>query len=138
MKSTKLKIAVLIALAFGLVFMLSGCSSSADESAPAPTVTVTEVPSEDVFGETYTAEDEFLFDVRSIGNVYIENISDADLLELGYLVCGAFDEGYTVDDLAYELAATGDYSGSAEQEYAGTIIAGSVLNLCPEYSYQIN
>ena len=117
------------------VFGLTGCSTSA---TPKETVTETEteiaIPDEPI----YTEEDEYLADVHSVGNTYIENITDSDLLDLGYLVCEALDSGNTTDDLAYELASSGNYDDYESQQYAASIIAGAVVNLCPEYNYQLS
>lgn len=137
MKSNKLKIAGLVALLAVLALLLSGCGGGSN-SAPAPTVTVTEEPTQDIHEEIYTAEDEYLYDVRSVGNYYIDNLGDADLLEIGYLICDAFDAGATFDDLAYELVSSGTVNDDETIEYAATLIAGASINLCPEYSYMVS
>lgn len=137
MKNKKLKIAGLVALLAILALLLSGCGSS-NESAPAPTVTVTEEPTEDIHEQIYTAEDEYIYDVRSVGNSYIENLPDSQLLEIGYLVCDAFDAGATFEDLAYELVSSGTVNDDETIEYAATLIAGAAINLCPEYSNMVS
>jgi hypothetical protein len=53
------------------------------------------------------------------------------LLELGTTVCEVFDQGGTVQGLItiFNNNSTGKY----DDEFYASIIAGSVLYLCPEY-----
>ncbi len=57
--------------------------------------------------------------------------SQDQLLELGTTVCQVFDQGGTVQGLItiFNNNSTGKY----DDEFYASIIAGSVLYLCPEY-----
>lgn len=57
--------------------------------------------------------------------------SEDQLLELGTTVCEVFDQGGTVQGLItiFNNNSTGKY----DDEFYASIIAGSVLYLCPEY-----
>ena len=57
--------------------------------------------------------------------------SEDQLLELGTTVCQVFDQGGTVQGLItiFNNNSTGKY----DDEFYASIIAGSVLYLCPEY-----
>lgn len=123
------KIITAIAVISAMLF-ISGCSTSA---SPAPTVTVTEEPVQ----PTYTAEERYLMNVHSFGNVYIEGNTDSDLLDLGYAVCAVFDEGYSAEDVINELAYGvfgQNHAGDSEAfSFVGYIIGGAVKELCTEH-----
>ena len=127
--------------AMTLAVSLTACGSSTDTSAtdtyntPAPVVTVTE-QAEPSSGFT-NAEDEFLSDVHGVNNSVIESNNDETIVETGHVICDALDEGNTVDDVVTYLSNTGDYSTDNQVEFAAAMITGSVINLCPEYKYQL-
>lgn len=113
--------------------IISGCSSN----TAAPTVTVTE----EAPVQQLTPEEQYLRSLHAINNYYIENNSDRDLLELGYSVCGVFDQGYSAEDIVSELlygsfgAEHGDDPSAIE--FAGATLGAAVANLCPEYLAEV-
>jgi len=79
---------------------------------------------------TWTAEDEFLFDIKnSVGFV---GVSDYDLLDTGYMVCSILRGGATGQDLIIAIAGVG-----YEQEFLVAMSASAVLNLCPDQQWKI-
>lgn len=95
-------------------------TTEAPATTPAPTV-----PS-----VTWTAEDEYLFDIKnSIGYV---SVSDYDLLDTGYMVCSTLRAGATAQDLLLAIAGVG-----YEQEFLVALSASAVLNLCPDQAWKI-
>jgi hypothetical protein len=79
---------------------------------------------------TWTAEDEFLFDIKnSIGYVAV---SDYDLLDTGYMVCSTLRGGATGQDLIIAITGVG-----YEQEFLVAVSASAVLNLCPDQAWKI-
>lgn len=79
---------------------------------------------------TWTAEDEFLFDIKnSVGYV---GVSDYDLLDTGYMVCQTLRNGATAQDLLLAIAGVG-----YEQEFLVALSASAVLNLCPDQAWKI-
>lgn len=105
-------------------------NSSADNSTSSTQVDPAPAP-------VYTAEDYFLTEVRSTGNSYVDNNSDADLLKVGHQTCDVLDQGYTVTDVATYLVQNSDSSDSSFFEFEGIVIGAAVRNLCPEYESQI-
>lgn len=57
--------------------------------------------------------------------------SQNQLLELGTTVCQVFDQGGTVQGLI--TIFNNNSSGKYDDEFYASIIAGSVIYLCPEY-----
>ena len=133
----KIIIASSIAIAsLGLV----ACSSSA---SPAPTVTVTQdapAPTQDapVVPDSTSNEDLYLLGIKSMNNPILNIATDAQLLEMGYSVCEAFDAGYTVDDviayMAVQMAGEG-MTSDAEVEAVGYIIGAADSALCPSATF---
>jgi hypothetical protein len=79
---------------------------------------------------TWSAEDEFLFDIKnSIGYVAVP---DYDLLDTGYMVCSTLRSGATAQDLLVAIAGVG-----YEQEFLVALSASAVLNLCPDQAWKI-
>jgi hypothetical protein len=95
-------------------------TTDAPIATPAPTVPPV----------TWTAEDEFLFDIKnSVGFV---GVSDYDLLDTGYMVCSILRGGATGQDLIIAIAGVG-----YEQEFLVALSASAVLNLCPDQAWKI-
>ena len=145
---TKKKILIAVISSVALLALLTGCGGGSSDSAT-PTVTVTET-TDPIVDDTYgsgatdtapsgftTEEDEFLSDVHSMNNSIIESNSDTQIVETGHTVCDTLDEGFTVTDVSEYLMSSGDYTTDNEQGFLATMIAGAVVNLCPEYYYQI-
>ena len=135
------KIIAITALACGLV----ACGSktvyvvdtlpgedTTDTEAPETTVKKTTTTTEVVITQppvTWTAEDEFLFDVKnSVGYV---GVSDYDLIETGYIVCDALRSGATIYDLADAISSIG-----YQQEFLAAVSASAALNLCPDQAWK--
>lgn len=79
---------------------------------------------------TWTAEDEFLYDIKS--TVGYTGVSDYDLLDTGYLVCQTLRAGASAQDLLIAITSVG-YS----QDFLISLSASAVLNLCPDQSWKI-
>ena len=119
---------------------LAGCSSASD-TAPEDTKTVYVTPTPEDTPDDYSYyssdEEDYLWAVRDAGGSIINNASDDELLELGWNVCAVLDEGYSVEDIIYELVGSGTVTTDAEAEFAGTIVGGAVFYLCIEHSWQV-
>ena len=57
---------------------------------------------------------------------------EADLLELGTIVCEVFDNGGTIQEVIEIFADNSN--GAYDDELYSAIIAGSVIFLCPEWA----
>lgn len=57
---------------------------------------------------------------------------ESDLLELGNIVCDTFDAGGTLDGVLTIFAENAD--GSYDTDLYSSVIAGSVMFLCPEWA----
>lgn len=125
-----IKLIAIILGVLAVVLILSGCSTSNTEPKPVVTVTETYEPPAPVYGD----EELFIRDMRSESNWIIEENTDADLIELGWGVCGVLDEGYSVDDIVWELIGSGTVSTDAESEFAAALIAYAIYDLCPEHT----
>lgn len=121
--------------ALALILALTGCSSPSagpDYSQPAPTQDYV-AP----VAPVVTPEESYLIGVRAYSNVYIQNASDIQLLEVGESVCSALDAGNSVTDVITYLAFNSGNEDDAYYEMAGLVIGAAVYNLCPEYISQI-
>jgi hypothetical protein len=124
------------AIALSAVAMF-GFAACAAEPTAAPTVTVTAEPPAPP-APVLTEEDLYIENLRSQNNFYIDSNTDADLVELGYILCSELDAGYTVLEVVEEIVYSGGFGGDQEAvEFAGLIIGAAVRDLCPEYTYQI-
>jgi len=96
-------------------------TTNAPATTPAPTLPPV----------TWTAEDEFLFDIKnSIGYVAV---SDYDLLDTGYMVCTTLRGGATAMDVVLAITGVG-----YEQEFLAALTASAVLNLCPDQQWKFD
>jgi len=126
-----------IAIASVAVLVLAGCASSnkAEEPAPAPAPAVTTAPP---VTDSYTSpEDTFLADAHEMNNAYVEATSDSDLLDIGNATCSALSGGNTVDDIVVYLVEEGTFANADQAEAGGMLIAAAVVDLCPEYTSQL-
>lgn len=135
------KIAIVIGSILILLVAMSTFStdspteSSSSYTPPAQTYTEPDPVDEYNSRSTLSAEAAFLSDVHSLYNPILESGTDSQLLEMGYGACDSLDSGQTLSSLAIKFGNM--YSGDPEgREAAYGIIAGAVLNLCPEYAYQ--
>jgi len=124
-----------------LVLSLTACgggSTSATDTTDTTDTTVVETPIDTPVDSGYTnAEEEFLFDVHNVNNSVIESNPDEQIVSVGHIVCDTLDEGNTVSDVSDYLISTGDYTTDNDIEFVASMIAGAVINLCPEYKYQL-
>ena len=79
---------------------------------------------------TYSAEDEFLFDVSSgyAGTIYV---SDSDMIDTAYLVCSTLRGGATATDVYIAIAGAG-----GDTDFLITLTAAAVINFCPEQQWK--
>jgi len=144
----KKKTVILVIGAIALLALLSGCGGGGSTDTATPTVTVTETAdpiADDNYdsGATDTSsgftsdEQAFLDDVHSMNNSIIEDNSDSAIVETGHTVCDTLDGGVTVTEITESLLSSGDYTTNNERGFLATMIAGAVVNLCPEYYSQI-
>lgn len=91
-----------------------------------PPVEVTEAPETDV--NKFDAYLELLYS----NSAQARNWDDADLLELGTIVCETFDDGGTLDQVltVFSNNSTGKY----DDELYSAVVAGAVMFLCPEWA----
>jgi PBP1b-binding outer membrane lipoprotein LpoB len=124
-----------IAIASIAVLALAGCASTADKATPtsAPAVT-TAPPATDSYA---SPEDTFLADVHGMNDPYIESTTDSNLLDIGNATCTALDGGNTISDIVTYLADNGTFTTTAQANAGGMIIAAAVVDLCPEYTSQV-
>lgn len=130
-----IKLIAIILGVLAVVLVLSGCSTTNTE--PKPVVTVTETYEPPAPEPVYGDEELFISDMRSVGNWIIDENTDADLIELGWGVCGVLDEGYSVDDILWELIGSGTVSTDSESEFAAALIAYAIYDLCPEHTDEV-
>lgn len=130
------KIITAVTISAITLFGLSACGS---ESSANPTVTVTESAPAPAPEPVLTEEDMYIDNLRSFGNEYVTLNTDEDLINLGYILCGELDAGFTVYEIIEDLAYSGDFDTNDQEaiEFAGLVIGASVRDLCPEYAYQI-
>jgi PBP1b-binding outer membrane lipoprotein LpoB len=91
-----------------------------------PPVEVTEAPETDV--NKFDAYLELLYS----NSAQARNWDEADLLELGTIVCETFDDGGTLDQVltVFSNNSTGKY----DDELYSAVVAGAVMFLCPEWA----
>lgn len=128
------KISIIGAAALALTLTLTGCSTSSGDgySKSSPTQDYVVPPAPQI-----TPEESYLIGVKSQYNTYINSASDLQLLEVGNTVCETLDTGLSVEELAVYLVANSGNEDDAYYEMMGIVIGSAVLNLCPEYTYQI-
>lgn len=115
-------------LVIPLAFGLSACGSDNSTTTSEPYV----APQD--YDTNPSDEGGFIAAINSTGNQVLAVGSRSELLDMGYNVCNALDDGETVGSLAVKIGATQDTT-EGEQAVAA-IIAGAVVFLCPEYKYQ--
>jgi PBP1b-binding outer membrane lipoprotein LpoB len=129
------KTSIIGATALALTLVLTGCSTTSagpDYVQPAPTQEYVVPPAPVV-----TPQESYLIGVRAEYNKYIEAASDIQLLEVGNTVCETLDTGVSIEELAVYLVASSGNEDDAYYEMMGITIGAAVMNLCPEYAYQI-
>lgn len=118
-------------VSLALLVGLAGCGSSTTSATTDTTTTVQDVPA-----PVYVSpEDTFLNHLHSLGDSTIDSAYDSTLLSIGNNTCKALDSGSTVTDLVLYLVRSGSVDGI--EESAGKIVGAAVLDLCPEYTSQL-
>lgn len=106
------------------------------ESTDAPDTTVKVVKTTDAPIATtppvvWTAEDEFLFDIKS--TVSVIGVSDYDLISTGNLVCDSLRNGATAADVIMAIVGVG-----YQQDFLIAVSASAVLNFCPDQQWKFD
>ena len=123
--------------AIGAALALTACSTGSPNAA-VETVYVTQEaapPDDRITYDDTTIEAEYLSDLAGVNNSIINRQSDADLIDMGYTICETLDAGYTVDDIIEVFAS--DYPSDNEIDAYSALMAAALVNLCPEYQYQV-
>ena len=130
-------------LAVGLLTILVGCSKTVyvDDTTPPNTtekkVTTTTdapvaTPAPTLPPMTYSAEDEFLYDVYD-GYDGIIYVSDSEMIETAYIVCDSLRSGTTAAEVVYAIMGAG-----GDTEFLTTVVAAAVANFCPDQMWKFN
>lgn len=130
MKNKKLMLLAFVTILIAGLVLLSGCSTGTAE--PKETVTVTSEPNDTWSDYEVADEDAFIDFVNYNGNWVIASTSDSDILDLGWTICETLDRGIYAGDVVDTLVETAETTDDAEAY--GTILAGAVVFLCPEYA----
>lgn len=124
-------------IAIGLfAIALAGCGSKETIIrevlvTAAPTTTEATVPQKKTQLNKY---DEYLSKVRNFSG-QANSWSDNDLIEMGHLVCKAFDAGSSLTDVIGVFS--NNSSGSYDDELFAATILGSVMYICPEHEAMV-
>lgn len=108
---------------------LTGCSGSEE-----PSSRVTDAVNEDFSprppDDQSAAEEEFVYDIQSNGMTdQLGPVPQQDVIELGYVVCDALDNGLAPDEAVEAIVS----AGTVNRTDAILIVASATVNLCPEY-----
>lgn len=131
-----------IIIATTALFALVACGETKTvyvESTDAPDTTVKVVkttdapvttPAPTLPPVTYSAEDEFLYDVYDSydGIIYV---SDSEMLETAYIVCDSLQSGTTAAEVIYAIMGAG-----GDTEFLTTVVAAAVANFCPDQMWK--
>ena len=90
-----------------------------------------------ILGLLQQVQEFYLEALHATGNSYVDNGSDRQLVELGHTVCQALDEGNSVEEIIYYLAANSSNDDPEFARFEGQVIGAAVGALCPEYSGQV-
>lgn len=81
-------------------------------------------------------EEMFVIHVRSTDIPMLTEATDADLISLGYRMCSLLDNGDTVRGIMD--GARDQFAGEQQaMELTAAILAGAVVDLCPEYNGEL-
>ena len=116
------------------IAVLAACGGGASVS----TVTVTQAePTQSLDITQPTSQEQYVAALRSMGNSYIAGSADKVLLDTGYSVCAALDQGIGVNELVDYLVNQFVSDGVTDNKFyeaVGLIIGASATFLCPQYS----
>lgn len=117
---------MILAALTGAVLVLSGCGTS---DTPSDTVTTSVEPFQSESDSGFTAtEDEFLYDVSNHMTPALHSEPQADVVDLGYSICTAFDNGATLE----QVLTVGVENGLTARD-TSVIAAAATVNFCPEF-----
>lgn len=119
---------------------LTACTKTETVYVPSTDESTTTVEETTTTPATVAPEKDYVVDkeVLFIDFIYQEfpdviYVTDADLLETGYLVCQALDSGVTPYEIAEQLSISGE--GDDSTTLLLTIVTGAATGiLCPEYA----
>lgn len=125
-----------VVLSTGVVLALTGCSDDTSTPVPAATVTVTAKPVTKPTADPTMSISDAVALVRQQGSADIATWSDEALAGQFVDVCAKFDRGWSFDRITLDLVNRDIASFSGAD--AGTVIAGSVISTCPQYTATIS
>ena len=131
----KAKYLLFIPLVFSLVWALTSCGK---ETVIREVLVTTPTPATEAPAETqpksnkYDQYIEFVLDNSGQARDWTES----DLIETATLVCGAFDDGASLDSVV--TVFSNNSSGDYDNELFAAIIGGAVTYLCPEWQGYVN
>ena len=116
-----------------VVIALAGCGKETVIKEVLVTTPPTEAPAPAVEPDS-NKYDQYL-DFVNDNSAQARQWTEADLLEMATLVCGAFDNGASLSAVVdvFSNSSTGRY----DDELFAAIIGGSVTYLCPEYQSMV-
>lgn len=120
-----------IASATLLLVALTGCSKASQsiDQDPMPTYTAPE--------PTYSIDDIFVAAVRDENAYLASNYTDAELVDLGGMICKYFDDGGSMTSLAAYLVTNIEATDEA-YSFMGFIIGASIGAYCPQYTSEVS
>lgn len=106
--------------------VLSGCGTS---DTPTDSVTTSVEPFQSESNSGFTAtEDEFLYDVSNHMTPALYNEAQSDVIDLGYSICAAFENGATLE----QVLTVGVENGLTARD-TSVVAAAATVNFCPEF-----
>ncbi|AXH49429.1 hypothetical protein SEA_CROSBY_41 [Streptomyces phage Crosby] len=111
--------------ATALCALLAGCDpDDGREPSPSPAP----APSEPQAAETgLSGTDLYLAAARAVAP-NLESVPDADLIDLGQSVCGAFDAGVGTAEVGVTMISSG-----LDATASGAVVGAATSTLCPEH-----
>ena len=88
--------------------------------------------------EPYRNSDEriFLASFHSMYTGYLV-LNDEELLNLGYTMCGAMDNGYSLETVVNAIIYEYPNMSQQDQDFVSAVLASAIINLCPQHEWQI-
>lgn len=115
-------------LVFLVIVLMFGGAKPSNNSTAEPTTSPSVVVEQPTKEPSVTAEDEFLYAIAMSDEEFYMTYTDADLIELGWVICESLDAGITFD----EIVLAGVDNG-VDAYGIGTVIGASVSNLCTRH-----
>jgi hypothetical protein len=121
---------IIVAAAISMAALV-GCTS---QSAPAPTVTVTEqIPAPSVDDGAVSSSERFVEFVRQNGGVYGAIANESDIVGIGNTICDGFAGGLTEDEITQILAQSlvnNNMANDDGAQFGAALIVGAKNYLC--------